>query len=486
MQSQPRESVILTHVTATREASRSDRAVIYVRESLDKWGDARAVERFEAGCRQLCERRGLRIVRVLRDNDVRASKGNKGKGYAETLRMMRNRETDYVVVPVVDRFVRTMRDLEDIIDICEQTGVVVLATSGDIDLSHDQGRLVGRILASVAKGEMERKGKRQKDASEQAAKMGTRRTGCPRSFGYEDDRVTLRPDEADAIRWAADALLGGSTVAAVMREWNARGHVTPQGGKPFQRQSVTTIMRNPALAALSTYRGEILGPGQWEPILTESQWRAVEALLADPARKPPRGAYSLLGGLAVCRCGAKIGASVNATKRHVYRCNPLLRGEAPGPHSQQLIANVDPYVEAVILARLSRADVTDLITPQASVDTVALHREAASIRANLDEMAADRALGLVTRTQMLKATERGKQRLEEIAASLAESVSDSALAPFALDQPAVDVWAGLDLARKRAVIDALSEVVICPAGRGARTFDRTTVKVEWRRQPEAA
>lgn len=460
--------------------------MIYVRESLDKWGDARAVERFEEECRRVCERRGLRIIRVLRDNDVRASKGNKGRGYAETLRMMRNRETDYVVVPVVDRFVRTMRDLEDIIDICEETGVVVLATSGDIDLSHDQGRLVGRILASVAKGEMERKGKRQKDAAEQAAKRGARRTGCPRSFGYEDDRVTVRPDEADAIRWAADALLGGSTVSAVMREWNARGLVTPQGGRPFMRQSVTTIMRNPALAALASYRGEILGPGQWEPVLTEPQWRAVAALLNDPERRPPRGAYSLLGGLAACHCGAKIAASINATRKHVYRCNPVLRAGAAGPHSQQLISNVDPYVEEVIVARLSRPDVAELIAPPASVDTVALRREAASIRANLDEMAADRALGLVTRTQMLKATERGKQRLGEITAALTESVSDSALAPFAGDQPAVEIWEGFDRARKRAAIDALCQVVIYPAGRGARVFDRTTVRVEWKRQHAGA
>ena len=393
---------------------------------------------------------------------------------------------------VVDRFVRTLRDLEDIIDICEQTGVVVLATSGDIDLSHDQGRLVGRILASVAKGEMERKGKRQKDAAEQSAKKGTRRIGCPRSFGYEDDRVTVRADEADAIRWAADALLGGSTVSAVMHEWNAR-RVRPAQAPygpllehAWTRQSVTAIMRNPVLAALSTYKGEILGPGQWEPILTEPQWRAVAALLEDPARKPSRGAYSLLGGMAVCHCGTKIGASINHTTKHVYRCNPVLRGDAPGPHCQQLISNVDPYVEAVILARLSRSDVAELITPpRVSVDTVALRREAASIRANLDEMAADRALGMITRTQMLKATERGNQRLTEIGAALAESVSDSALAPFAGDQPAAEVWEGFDRARKRAAIDALCRVVIYPAGRGARVFDRTTVRIEWK-QPDVS
>ena len=95
------------------------------------------------------------------------------------------------------------------IDICLETGAALVAASGEIDLSHDQGRLVARLLTSVAKAETERKGARQREANDQAAKAGKRRTGGPRPFGYEDDHVTPRPAEADAIEWAADALLGG-------------------------------------------------------------------------------------------------------------------------------------------------------------------------------------------------------------------------------------------------------------------------------------
>lgn len=125
--------------------------MIYVRESLDNWGDARAVERFEEQCRWLCDARGLSVIRVLRDNDVWASGGNKDAGYAEVLRMLEKRQTDYVVIPVVDRSFRTLRDLEDVIDICLETGAALVAASGEIDLSHDQGRLVARLLTSVAK-----------------------------------------------------------------------------------------------------------------------------------------------------------------------------------------------------------------------------------------------------------------------------------------------------------------------------------------------
>jgi site-specific DNA recombinase len=119
--------------------------------------------------------------------------------------------------------------------------------------------------------------------------------------------------------------------------------------------------------------------------------------------------------------------------------------------------------------------VADLITPPATMDAATLRTEAESIRRNLEELAADRALGLVSRTQMLAATERGNQRLAEITAELTASVSSGPLAPFAAAESAREVWDGLDTSRKRAVIAALTTVTIHPAGRGARRFDPATV-----------
>jgi len=459
--------------------TRGDRAVIYVRESLDRWGDERAVERFIEQCRQLVKARRLtEVCPPLKDNDVRASNGNHGDGYAEVLRMLRARETDYVVIPVVDRFFRSLRDLEDVIDICLETGAALVAASGEIDLSHDQGRLVARLLTSVAKAETERKGARQRAANDQAAKAGKRRTGGPRPFGYEDDHVTPRPAEAEAITWAAGALLGGASVSAVMREWNRRGLLTAQGGKPPTRQSVITIMRNPRNAGMAVLpgrdgkrHGEITGRGDWEPILPEETWRAVDALLADPGRKPPRGVRSLLGGLAACECGNVVEGGTNHLGAHVYRCRPATRDGRPGPHVAVSAAQVDRWVKAAVLEALSRPELADLVTPPKHADTVGLRAQAAAIRANLDSMAADRAVGLVSRSQMLAATERGNFRLAEIAAELAEAAGKGALAPFTRGQAVQAVWDGLDLSRRREVIRALTPVTLHPAGRGARSYD---------------
>ena len=301
------------------------------------------------------------------------------------------------------------------------------------------------------------------------------------------DYVTERPDEAAAIRWAANGLLGGASVSAVMREWNRLGLRPPQAPfgplpeHPWTRNSVTTVLRNPRLAGIAAYKGEKLDgvTGRWDAILGEPQWRAVDALLADPGRKPPKGVRTLLGGLAVCPCGNVVEGGTNQRGDHVYRCRPATRGDRPGPHVAVRAEPVDEYVQWRVVGKLASNDVADLVKPPPHVDTAGLRSEAAAIRANLAEMGADRALGLISRSQMLEGTERGNARLAAIGAELAEAAGAGALAPFVgAGVTATTKWDGLDLSRRREVIRALWTVTLLPAGRGAREFDARKVLIK--------
>jgi hypothetical protein len=99
---------------------------------------------------------------------------------------------------------------------------------------------------------------------------------------------------------------------------------------------------------------------------------------------------------------------------------------------------------------------------EAGVDVAALREEAAAIRANLEEMAADRAVGLITRPQMLAATERANVRLDEIGTELDHASRENVLAPPVAAENAADMWEGLDISRKRAVIKTL--MTLPPSG----------------------
>jgi site-specific DNA recombinase len=238
---------------------------------------------------------------------------------------------------------------------------------------------------------------------------------------------------------------------------------------------------NPRVAGLSAYRGQIVGTGQWQPLVAEETWRAVRAILEDPARKPPRGVRTLLSGLARCPCGNVVTGMPSHAGHQIYRCAPPTRsaGFAAG-HVARRDAPVEAFIEKTVIARLSRPDAADLVAaPDLGLDVTGLRAEAAAIRGNLEEMAADRALGLVTRAQLLAATERGNARLEDIAGLLAGAARDESPPLVSADNVAA-VWEGLDLARKRAVIKTLMMVTLLSPGKGARRgFDPAAVQVRW-------
>ena len=460
------------------------RAVTYSRISLAerraaedgaKILDAHGVLNQDTITSEYADARHWPVVARYSDNDVKASNGKDDSAdYWKMMAAAARGEFDVIVVFQTSRLWRNRRERAEGIELLRKAGVSVAAVKGvSFDLTTAQGRGQAGILGEVDTMETEIKAERQQLANYMAVRSGKRLRSSQRPFGYSHDHITERPAEADAIRWAADALLGGGSVMSVQREWRRRGLVTAQTGRPFTRQSITTILRNPRLAGLAVYRGEILEgvAGEQDAILPEEQWRAVAGLLGDKARKPPKGVRTLLGGLAACQCGNVVNGTMNHRRDRVYNCQYATRAGRPGPHVAVRAEVVDQWVEAAVLEALSRPELADLVSPPPHADTAGLRAEAAAIRANLAEMGADRALGLISRAQILEGTERGNARLRQIAAELAETAGKGALAPFARGQAARAVWDGLDLSRRREVIRALTPVILHPAGRGARSYD---------------
>ena len=89
----------------------------------------------------------------------------------------------------MDRLLRRLAELENVLERCKATDTAIVTAADGVDTSTDGGRLAARILSSVAQGEVECKGARQRSATEQAAKQG-RWVGGRRAFGYEGDGVT--------------------------------------------------------------------------------------------------------------------------------------------------------------------------------------------------------------------------------------------------------------------------------------------------------
>src|SRR5262245_66580541 len=114
-----------------------------------------------------------------------------------------------VLVYHADRLHRHPRELEDFIDLCQRQKVKLATVSGDVDLSTHEGQLIARIQGAVARKESDDKSRRIRRKHEELATAGKVSGGGSRPFGFEADKRTVRPEEAEVIREGARRTLAG-------------------------------------------------------------------------------------------------------------------------------------------------------------------------------------------------------------------------------------------------------------------------------------
>lgn len=484
------------------------RAIIYVRQSEDV---PDGIDRQLEKALTVVETRGLALVYPpFRDNDVSASKKRKRPGYEQAMKVIKAKQTDYLIVPEMDRLYRRSIELEHIIPVVEQAKVLVVAATGEFDLSTETGRMVARMLVAAAQGEVEIKGRRQRERNLQHAKEGGRYMPGFRPFGYQKDKITPLDDEAEAVRWAARHILAGGSVSAVTRKWaelgvkprfegrtyrDEEGNEVPYSGK-WTQPSVTRILTNPHIAGLATLPGsdEIIGDGNWSPIITPETWAAVKEILRDPNRTAPRGAVSLGGFLFYCRCGAKVQrdtryrgrkADPNRVSIPIYKCVEYTAKATgrPGPHVTIAASQIDAYVEMRILDRMREPDAAAMFERRGeTADVPKLKQERKEISEGLTRVAGDEAMGIIPRSIYLDVARRVTARMEEIDALIAEAgKTDAAALLLGADDPK-EVWDGLDVTVQRKIVDSLVHITLKPPGCGCRNPDLTQlVRVAWRK-----
>jgi site-specific DNA recombinase len=467
------------------------RAAIYTRISQDRTGAGLGVERQETDCRALAEQLEWEVVAVHADNDLSAYSGKPRPGYRALLADLRAGVADAVIIWHTDRLHRHPSELEEYIGVCEPRGVPTMTVkAGPIDLATPAGRMVARQLGAVGRYEVEHMIERQQRARLQAATAG-KWGGGRRPFGYEADGVTVNQAEAEALRWAASQVLAGVSSNAIVAKLNDRG-IRTATGKAWRPTELRRALVRPRNAGLMVHRGHVVGEAGWPAILDEDTWRGVCAVLEDRGRRTNTAVARrwLLSGLAVCGvCGGPVksfsagaGAARKRPPRPVYTCRT-------GKHVIRNAAEVDAFVEAVILERLSRPDARDLLVGDRRTDTAALHLRDAALGERLVELGRLYGDGVIDAPQLQAATAAIRAQRERITAELAAASRGSVLAGVADAPDPAKVWAGLDLSRRRAIIDTLVTVTILPARKGRRPgwqagetyFDPATVQVEPKR-----
>jgi site-specific DNA recombinase len=422
-------------------------------------------------------------------------------GFRQVLAMLADGRADGLIAYDLDRAVRDPRDLEDLIDVVESKvpRIPVESVTGSLRLANDADVTMARVMVAVANKSSRDTARRVSRARQRQAEEG-QWGGGKRPFGFEPDGVTVNPAEAAEIRRAADAILAGVSLRQVTASLREREVPTVKGAK-WSTVTVRDMLLRPRNAALMVHRpnggrgprasrlytdADVLGKAPWDAIIPEETWRAMRAILTDPARRvgpgnTPRWLGSRLYQCGICGDGTTLvvtGSTSNGHRYFRYTCREL-------GHLARAAVPCDKFVETTVTERLSRSDAADLLIPPVDGDRGAaeLRREVADLRELLNEQARLHARGVIDGQQLAAGTRELRARLGPTEDKLGALENASPLVGIAGRPDAAAIWDGLDLGRKRAILRAAVTVTAFPAPPGRRRgghFDHDSVHVDWK------
>jgi site-specific DNA recombinase len=390
---------------------------------------------------------------------------------------------------------------------------------------------IAGIKAVINAGEVRKMKKRVNDRLADNAAQGLAAGSLPFGFRHALDGKGGKtyeqvPGQAGAIRWAADRVLSGWSLASVAAALRAQGldgghrvkvkdadggAVLGEDGQPVTRpgritaSSVRSWLTSPTVAGKRVHRGVIVGDGKWPAILDEATWQACKAKLgasrtvvrSDGGTYPVGPAHSgfsgrkyvLTGGLIVCGvCGAPMVGSVKQLKggakrggRDVayYLCHPSRGGRAC---TGIMLEATEEYVIGRLFAELDKPGFLDAIAEDAHAArrdeiTVTL----GAIEGKRAELAREWARpGGLTSGEWQEARAALGQSERELRAELDEKGPPPARVDI---EQARRSWPDMTLGEQREFLRLFIEkVTISRATPGLQRFDPDRITIGWRKR----
>ena len=302
------------------------RAAIYARYSPGPNQTEQSIEGQVHECTKYAEQHDLRVVKTYIDRKVSGRTDNR----REFQRMMEDSGKnvfDVVILYHTDRFARNRYDSAIYKHQLKQNGIELRYATADIPNGPE-----GIILESIMEGwaeyysaELSRKIKR--GMRESALKCHS--TGAGRCLGYqtaEDKSLVIEPKGAKAVQTVFDMYIKGKSHVEICSYLNDLGFRTAQG-KPFNKNSVSHIIRNKRYIGVYTYDDIVIEDGI-PPIISKDtfQLAQLEAERRKKSKRPnaPKAEY-MLSGKAFCgHCKSPLvgvsGTGKTGNKWYYYYC----------------------------------------------------------------------------------------------------------------------------------------------------------------------
>jgi len=189
-------------------------AIGYVRVSTEKQADfGVSLEAQQEKVRAMAVVQGAELAEVIIDAGESAKSLNR-PGMVKLLAVVDSGAVDTVIIAKLDRLTRSVKDLAELLERFNRSGVSLVSVADALDTRSAAGRLVLNIMVSVSQWEREAIGERTRDAMSHKRANGERVGTEP--FGYDPPRrsgyTSLRHGS-----WAMARLRSAETCAGHVR-----------------------------------------------------------------------------------------------------------------------------------------------------------------------------------------------------------------------------------------------------------------------------
>jgi DNA invertase Pin-like site-specific DNA recombinase len=448
-----------------------------------------------AVCRGRLSDEGLQEGKVLIDPGRSAWNPNvRREAWDELMDRLRSGISGGFIVFDLERFTRQPKDGERMIDLAAH-GLLVLDSESDYDLTTPNGKKAFRDAINAAAYYSDLLSTRSSRGKRLKAMSGKPNYSY-RAFGFEDDRVTVRKDEAVVIREMTNRLLHGDTLVSMASDLNVRGILSTRGN-PWDNVSLKQLLTRPINCGQITYKanpetGEktVVSHLPGDPIVSEEDFDRVCAIFAE--RRRGRPARYLCSALAVCgACGFPLyGRAQKSMKpypdgsvRRHYWCVPSVGGCGKTSIDQRALDKAVGTLAVEILADLRNTEAIETAARELSTKTARLDLEIAEAEKVAEALADRLGRGELTLTRHDAAVKPLDQRLAKLRAEREalyprDSGSESEIPAQATREQWERRWKDADDKERRNLLTMGlrgRHLIIAPMKRGAGGINQAEV-----------
>ncbi|PZE71624.1 recombinase family protein [Curtobacterium sp. MCBD17_019] len=391
--------------------------------------ESTSIARQRQAIQDTARQRGWELVRIETDNDVSATRTRLDRPGLNAVRdAIAAGDADAVLVWKLDRIARSVVDFGLLLD----DGLQIVSCMEPLDTTTPMGRAMAEILQVFAAMEARTIGQRVSSSRKHLATIGRFPGGQP-PYGYRSvpmpggtgRTLEVDPDEAAIVRKAVDAVLGGESMYAVLKELDEAG-VRTRRGLSWTLTTFPRVLCSEAMLGRARFQGKTVRDDNglpltpFPPILTLEEHDQLVARFAPDAehaertRAGRRKASRLLSGLLYCEsCNSRLVVRTNnhPSRPPVYFCPSRGTGVVCTARVSGLASKLEELVTDTFLDLYGSAPFTVEHTSVQERSDVALVE--AAIRDTTDELREPDAdvMALVDRLNSLRAE---RERLDKL------------------------------------------------------------------------